>query len=133
MPAAPALVSATAVSAADAPPSIQGNLCSGSSNLQLNPTGAGGTSDCTKAGTDNKGLNNLITKIVNYFSLIVGIIAVIMIIVGGFKYITSGGESSAVSGAKNTIIFALIGLIIVALAQFIVRFVLGTTTSTIGS
>ena len=47
-----------------------------------------------------------------------------MIIVGGLRYITSGGESSNISGAKTTIIYALVGLVIVALAQFIVHFVL---------
>jgi hypothetical protein len=41
------------------------------------------------------------------------------------RYITSGGDSTKVSGAKNTLIYAIIGLIIVALAQLIVHFVLG--------
>jgi hypothetical protein len=59
----------------------------------------------------------------------VGIIAVLMIIIGGFKYITSGGESSNISGAKNTIIYAIIGLVIVALAQIIVHFVVNKVTS----
>ena len=52
-----------------------------------------------------------------------------MIVVGGLKYITSGGDSSNVTGAKNTILYAIIGLIIVALAQLLVRFVLRTVTS----
>ena len=47
-----------------------------------------------------------------------------MIIVGGIKYITSGGDSGNISGAKNTIIYAVIGLIIVALAQMLVHYVL---------
>jgi TRAP-type C4-dicarboxylate transport system permease small subunit len=68
-------------------------------------------------------------RIINIFSVIVGVIAVIMIIIGGLKYITSGGESSNVSGAKNTIIYAIVGLVIVALAQFIVRFVLSNATA----
>jgi uncharacterized membrane protein YuzA (DUF378 family) len=66
---------------------------------------------------------------VNIFSLIVGIVAVIMIIVGGLKYITSGGDSNNVSSAKSTIIYAIIGLVVVALAQFIVQFVLNKVTS----
>jgi hypothetical protein len=56
-----------------------------------------------------------------------------MIIWGGLKYITSGGDSGNVTGAKNTILYAIIGLIIVALAQFIVRFVLSKTTGTVSS
>jgi hypothetical protein len=54
-----------------------------------------------------------------------------MIIWGGFKYITSGGDTGNVSGAKNTLIFAIVGLIIVALAQFVVHFVLNTATSSV--
>jgi hypothetical protein len=52
-----------------------------------------------------------------------------MIIYGGFRYITSGGDSNGVTAAKNTILYAIIGLIIVALAQIIVNFVLNKTTS----
>src|SRR5215475_5256135 len=52
-----------------------------------------------------------VSNLINIFSLIVGAISIIMIIIGGFRYITSGGESSSVSGAKNTIIYALIGLV----------------------
>jgi hypothetical protein len=74
------------------------------------------------------GLQDIASKVVNFLSVIVGVVAVIMIIVGGFRYITSGGESSNVSGAKNTLIYAIVGLIIVALAQFIVHFVLGQVT-----
>ncbi len=53
-----------------------------------------------------------------------------MIIYGGFRYITSGGDSGRVGNAKNVLIYAVVGLIIVALAQIIVRFVL-TQTSTL--
>lgn len=96
---------------------IQDNLCGGA-ELRLNEGGA-----CkNNAGTGD--LNKLITNIVNIFSIVVGVIAVIMIIIGGFRYITSGGDSSNVTGAKNTIMYAIIGLVIVALAQIIVRFVL---------
>lgn len=76
----------------------------------------------TTAGTDR--INKIVTQVVNIFSIVVGIVAVIMIIVGGFKYITSGGDSNSITSAKNTIIYALIGLVIVALSQFIVQFVL---------
>lgn len=69
-------------------------------------------------------ITNIVTVIVNIFSIIVGIVAVIMIIWGGFKYITSGGDSGNITSAKNTIIYAILGLVIVALAQFLVQFVL---------
>jgi hypothetical protein len=47
-----------------------------------------------------------------------------MIMVGGFKYVTSGGDGSKVSSAKSTIIYAIVGLVIVALSQGIVKLVL---------
>ena len=46
-----------------------------------------------------------------------------MIIISGFKYVTAGGDSAKVGSAKNTLIYALVGLVIAALAQFIVHFV----------
>jgi hypothetical protein len=54
--------------------------------------------------------------------------AIIMIVVGGLKYVTSQGDSSGVASAKNTIIYAVIGIIIVTLAQVIVRFVVARST-----
>lgn len=69
-------------------------------------------------------LNQAITTIINTFSLIVGIVAVVMLIYGGFRYVTSGGDSSNIGNAKNTIIYAIVGLVIVALSQAIVQFVL---------
>lgn len=62
--------------------------------------------------------------VVKVFSIIVGAVAVFMIIYGGFRYITSGGDSGKVGSAKNTLIYALVGLIIVALAQIIVHFII---------
>lgn len=83
------------------------------------------TTNCDpSANTGGPDIGSILTLVVNIFSIVVGFVAVIMIIVGGFKYITSGGDSGNISGAKNTIIFALVGLVIVALAQVIVRFVL---------
>lgn len=82
--------------------------------------------DCDPADTDTgtQKIQDIVTLIVNIFSVVVGIVAVIMIIWGGFKYITSGGDSGNITSAKNTIIYAIIGLVVVALAQFIVQFVL---------
>lgn len=75
-------------------------------------------------------VNTTIKLVINVFSLVVGVISVIMIIVGGLKYITSGGESSNITGAKNTILYAIIGLVVVALAQVVVKFVLEKATAT---
>ena len=108
-------------------PTIQDCLGQGSSL-----TAPATDTDCSNASVSNGGtnVNHIITTIINVFSFVVGVVAVIMIIVGGFRYITSGGDSGNVSSAKNTIIYAIIGLVVVALAQFIVQFVLQRVTGT---
>jgi len=85
-------------------------------------------STCDTAGSEDK-VNGLITLIINLFSIVVGVVAVIMIIIGGLKYITSSGDSNNITSAKNTILYAIIGLVVVALAQFIVKFVLNKATT----
>ena len=80
------------------------------------------------AGPAEDSVNNIVATVINIFSWIVGVVAVIFVIFGGFKYITSGGDSNKVSSAKNTILYAIVGLIIVALAQVIVVFVLNAAT-----
>jgi len=61
---------------------------------------------------------------INIALFVLGILSVVMIIVGGFTYITSGGDSANVTKAKNTIMFSIIGLVVAALAAVIVNFVL---------
>jgi lysylphosphatidylglycerol synthetase-like protein (DUF2156 family) len=74
-------------------------------------------------------INGTVKTIINVLSVLVGITAVIMIIIAGFRYITSGGKQESITSAKNTLLYAVIGLVIVALAQVIVRFVLTTATN----
>jgi hypothetical protein len=112
--------------AQDAQQQINNGLCAGS-NLQFT-TDPG---QCETATTDaTTKINDIIHTIVNILSAIVGVVAVIMIIVGGFRYITSGGNDTSVTSAKNTILYAIIGLVVVALAQIIVRFTLSKLTNT---
>lgn len=113
-----------AVHAADTSPEINNGLCHGA-NLTADETACTPSTDATAA---NGRINTIITTVINLFSLVVGVVAVIMIIIGGLKYITSGGDSGNITGAKNTILYAVIGLVVVALAQFIVKFVLGRAT-----
>lgn len=87
---------------------------------------------CNEAPDDDGAtskVNDIVELVINLFSIIVGVISVIMIIIGGLKYITSGGDSGNVTGAKNTILYAVVGLVVVALAQFIVRFVLAKVST----
>jgi len=123
--AAPAIAPA-AVFAVETP-DIRSNLCGGASELKFNPA----TGACDRIKTDTSSFNDVLARIINIISVIVGVAAVIMIIIGGFRYIVSGGKQESVTSAKNTILYGLIGLIIVALAQVIVRFVLKETTGSV--
>ena len=118
----------TGVVAAQKGPDPQGAICRGANTLQVSSRNADADNECTgnEGGDPSERVNELIRQVINIFSVIVGIIAVIMIIYGGLKYITSGGDSGNIQTAKSTVIYALVGLIIVALAQIIVRFVLNT-------
>jgi cytochrome bd-type quinol oxidase subunit 2 len=117
-PLGAAVVAPMSVSAADECNGIYDCLDKGSSKTDEN--GA-------DAASANDKVNGLIKTIINIFSLIVGVISVVMIIIGGLKYITSNGDSGNVTGAKNTILYAVIGLVIVVFAQLIVKFVLNKT------
>lgn len=77
-------------------------------------------------------LEPIITAIIRVLSIVVGAVSVIMIIIGGLRYVLANGDSNAVSGAKNTIMYAVIGLVIVLFAQVIVSFVYSTATAPAG-
>lgn len=64
-------------------------------------------------------------NVVNTLLYIVGILSVVMIIYGGIQYTTSAGDAAKVNKAKNTILYAVVGLIIAVLAYAIVNFVVG--------
>ncbi|MEO6109508.1 MAG: hypothetical protein ABIP50_00665 [Candidatus Saccharimonadales bacterium] len=71
------------------------------------------------------GAGGVITTVTNTLLFIVGALSVIMIIFGGLRYVVSGGNSTAVSAAKNTILYAIVGLVIAFLAFAAVNFILG--------
>jgi hypothetical protein len=70
------------------------------------------------------GPRGIITKAARLVAVVVGIAAVIMIIVGGIQYVMSSGDPTNVTNAKNTIMYAIIGLVVALLAQGIIAFVL---------
>ena len=78
--------------------------------------------------TDLVGDNGFIRKLTSWVLLAVGTISVVMLIYGGFRYVISGGDSKKVTDAKNTILYAIIGLIISLLSYAIVRFVISAVT-----
>ena len=84
---------------------------------------------CQDTGEGAGSFSSVIKSVINIFSIVVGAVSVIMIIIGGFRYIVSNGDSNGVTGAKNTILYAIVGLVIVLFAQVIVRFVLTNVTN----
>jgi len=77
---------------------------------------------CPNQSTDT--LDNALSTILKGIILVLGIVAVIFIVIGGVNYMTSSGDSNKVKKAKDTILYAVIGLIICALSFAIVQFVI---------
>ena len=75
------------------------------------------------------GNSGVFKQITNTILYIVGVVAVIMLIIGGVKYVISGGDSKKVTDAKNTVLYAIIGLVIAFLAFAIVNFVVSALPS----
>ena len=78
---------------------------------------------CDSSGTAQNDIFDIVQTVINILLIASGIVAVIMIIIGGFRYITSNGDANAATSARNTIMYAVIGLIIAGLAFVIVNFV----------
>ena len=87
--------------------------------------GSGGTwsgGKCTSP--DNRSVIGTIRQVVNILIFIVGAVSIIMVVVGGLRYVLSGGDQNSISSAKNTILYAIIGIVVAVAAYAIVNFVL---------
>ena len=80
-------------------------------------------SQASKSKSSNPILKILKT-VINIMSYFIGIVAVIVLIIGGFQMVFSGSDPQAVSKARSTIIYAVVGVVVAVLAQVIVLFVL---------
>ena len=78
--------------------------------------------------SDLFGNNGIFQQITNMLLFAIGVLSVIMLIVGGLRYVISGGNKDAVNSAKNTILYAIVGLIVALLAFAVVNFVIGIFT-----
>lgn len=95
-------------------------------DLSDNPLNAG--TECAKgAGTANSLFEQggVFQTITNILLFLIGAIAVIMLIIGGIRYVISGGDQAQVTSAKNTILYAIVGIIVAFLAFAAVNFVTG--------
>ena len=94
------------------------------------PVFAATTTDKVTEGIDNVGgkdntttLDQFIAMIINILLFVIGAVAVIMIIIGGIRYVTSNGDQAHVKAAKDTIMYSIVGLVVAILAFAIVQFV----------
>ena len=91
-------------------------------------SGLSGGMDCAKNDDmpeDLTGDNGIVTTVINTMLFIVGILSVIMIIYAGIRYVTAHGDKGQVEGAKNTLIYAIVGLIVSIVAYALVNWVVG--------
>ena len=79
------------------------------------------------------GDNSIFRRVTNILLFLVGAISVIMLIIGGIRYVISGGDQNQVTSAKNTILYAIVGIVVAFLAYAAVNFVtqalIGNTTT----
>lgn len=75
------------------------------------------------SGTAQSDLITSVIRIVNYALILAGLVAAVFIVYGGVTYIISRGDEDDAEKAKNTILFAVIGLIVIGLAAALVNFV----------
>lgn len=91
--------------------------------------GLGGGAGCAQ-GKDQQsdlfGESGIFKTITNVLLFIIGAISVIMLIIGGIRYVVSGGDSGAVTSAKNTILYAIVGIVVAILAYALVNFVISS-------
>jgi hypothetical protein len=118
-------VIALGVSVVAAPqPAFAANEDCSESNLSV--TSGASCAQGNDQQSDLFGSSGLFKIITNVLLFIIGAISVIMLIIGGIRYTVSGGDSAAVTSAKNTILYAIVGIIVALLAFAIVNFVLGS-------
>jgi len=93
----------------------------------LGGEGTGSSAVCQTKATQNPltGPKGTIVKVTGILSIVTAIVAVIYMVWGGITYINSNGDSSAVSSAKSTLIYALVGLVVALLARPLINFVIG--------
>ena len=84
----------------------------------------GGGNGCNGTPANSIDLKNVVAAVVNILSLTIGIVAVIVIMIAGLRMITASGDSSGIATARTSVIYALVGLVVAAMAQIIVRYVL---------
>ena len=89
------------------------------------------TGTSCSAGSANNPVNNVAQNIVTSLSYAIGVVALIVILISGFNFITSSGNSTKIESAKKQLFYAIIGLALAAVAQIVVRLIFNSSASII--
>ena len=131
---------------ADPPKSAAGNASAGSSSS----SGSGGSTGICPPGSKNPGATNIaacnidpshkdddlisdVNKIINVVIGVLGVVAVAVVIYGGFLFLTAQGDPGKIKKGKDSITWGIIGLVIALLSWSIINFVLSTAMSASGA
>ncbi len=87
--------------------------------------GVSAGADCAQGNLSQTSLTKQVGTITNILIYAIGIIAVIMVVIGGLRYVVSGGDPKGTASAKDTIMYAVIGVVVALLAYSLVNFVIG--------
>lgn len=104
--------------------------CSSASSLNTVQCGVNSVTSSNQNQSSGGNIDDTIRAVFQIITLIAGVLAVIMLIIGGLRFVTSGGSQDAVKNARNTILYAVIGLFIVVIAQLLVHFVFNNVDQT---
>ena len=85
--------------------------------------------NAANTGENTATIPEIIQRIINVLLFVVGAASVIMLIIGGIRYVVSAGDQNAVTGAKNTILYALVGVGVALVAFMAVQFVFNSLTT----
>ncbi len=83
----------------------------------------------TGAGSDKKGFTEIVQTVINMLLFIIGLVAVVVIIYSGIKFVLSSGDSNAIKGARDTMLYAVIGLVVAIMAYAVVGWVVKSFSS----
>lgn len=127
----PALALAFSLSA-PAPVSAETD-CNSQATVQTGPNSGAACAKPAAGATNLFGAGGVFVTVTNILLFVIGAIAVVMLIIGGIRYVVSAGDQNAVTSAKNTILYAIIGIIVAFLAYAAVNFVTGQLKPPSGS
>jgi hypothetical protein len=108
-----ALTSVYAAPAVFAETSVLGDACKNNNSSVI----------CKQSENAENKTTAFVTNLTNLLLFAIGVISIIMIIIGGIRYTTSNGDSSQITSAKNTILYAVVGLVVAFMAYGIVNYV----------